>query len=225
MAQLNRSSGRTEAACVTDVLPADATDVLVIGPTLSDKDLIAFELLADPWGTDANPFVITATDSEVEFRSRFAPFVPAERRIEDVYVIDSTDGARARGGTPNSTCSVGTPADLTGIGVCLSKGYDQFGGGGGRRILLDNLATLLIYSDLDRVYRFLSTITGRVAELGDTTVQLLDDDALDAEEKHTLFGLFSTVVEVRTDADATMFRVRGETQTDWYEYQAPEGRR
>lgn len=232
MRSLRRSEQRTvvartetreteyDRATPGDVLGSGGLDsnVLVIGPTLSNKDQLAYDLLAGSWANDISPFAITATDARREFRSRFETFVPPANRVEDIYIIDCVESSRSGPGDERSTCDVSTPADLTGIGICLSKGYDQYGTDGGRRILLDNLSTLLIYSDIDRVYRFLSTINSRVTEVGDVTVQLLDEDALDATDRNTLLNLFSTIIEVKTEANATLFRVHGDTRSEWYEY-------
>lgn len=216
-----------EKATVADGIPREAleSDVLVVGPTLSDKDHIAFDMLAASWEDGPSPFVVTATDPAPEFRARFEPFVPAGRDIEEAYVIDCTEAAQPDGGAERGNCSVASPVDLTGISVCLSKGYDAAGTPGSRRVLVDNLSTLLIYSDIERVYRFTSTVTSHVSELGDATVQLLDTDAIDAENKNRLFQLFPTVIEVRPEAGATLFRAHGTAQTGWYEYQPREGRR
>jgi hypothetical protein len=216
-----------EKATVADGIPADAreSDLLVVGPTLSDKDRIAFDVLAESWAAGSAPFAVTATDPAPQFRARFEPFVPAGKDVEEVYVIDCTEAGQPEAEADRGGCSVASPVDLTGVSVCLSKGYDERGSSGGRRVLVDNLSTLLIYSDIERVYRFTSTVTSNVSEVGDATVQLLDTDAIDAEDKNRLFQLFPTVVEVRPDADATLFRVRGTARTGWYEYQPREGRR
>lgn len=207
-----------ETARVSEILPEERSglNVLVFGPTLGGKDLVAFDLLADTWSARRPPFVITATDTADQFRSRFGAFTPPERRVEDVYVIDCTEAGREENTTEPPTCTSATPADLTGIGICLSKGYDHYGTPGGRVVLLDNLSTLLVYSDVDRIFRFVSSINNRVTELGDTTVQLLDTDAIDTADRKTLLQVFSTLVEVREETGDTLFRVRGEAETDWY---------
>jgi RecJ-like exonuclease len=75
-----------------------------------------------------------------------------------------------------------------------------------------------VYSDVSRIFRFVSTINNRVTELGDITVQTLDTDAIDTVSKNKLLQLFSTVIQVREDDGKTLFRVRGETETTWAEY-------
>lgn len=224
MAQTNEKTETFEQSTILAALPSIAreSDILVMGPTLSEKDQVAFDILVDSWEDRNNPFVITANDPAPEFQSRFGAFVPAGRRPEDVYVIDCTEVTQDERSGQQSGCSVSSPVDLTGISVCLSKGYDTNGSTGGRRVLLDNLSTLLIYSDIDRIYRFISSINNHVSELGDATVQLLDTDAIDSTDKSKLVQLFSTIIEVRTDTDTTLFRVHGGERakwTPWYEYQ------
>jgi len=222
MAGVDNSGGEYETATLADVLPSPQrrSDVLVIGPTLSDKDEIAFDLLAERWQDgDTNPFVVTASDSARALRSRFQGFVPRGRSAADLYVIDCSESPDAES---QSTCSVGSPADLTGVGICLSKGYDHYGTRGNRRVLIDNLSTLLIYWDVGRIYRFISAINSRIAEVGDATVQLLDTDAISSEDRSKLFQLFSTIVQVRMEAGKMLFRLRGDTTTEWYEYKRLE---
>lgn len=228
LAQTNEKKEATKRETVTAALPSDTrgSEILVIGPTLSDKDHIAFDILVDSWETEADPFVVTATDPAPQFRSRFESYIPPDRRVQDVYVIDCTETPQGERPGRQSGCSVSSPVDLTGVSVCLSKGYERYGNTGRRRVLIDNLSTLLIYSDIDRIYRFLSVINSRTSELGDATIQLLDTDAIDTEDRNTLFQLFSIIIEVRTDHDTSMFRVHGDTETrwtEWYEYQPPGG--
>lgn len=220
MSQINTPTSRRERADISEILPEETlkSNILIVGPTLSEKDTIAFDLLAESWAAGHPPFVITATDAAEQFRTRFDSFCPTDRRVEDLYVMDCTETSQDEATTETPTCMVSTPADLTGVAICLSKGYDTFGSPGGRVTLLDNLSTFLVYSDVDRIFRFISAINNRVTNLGDITVQLLDTDAIDTVNKNKLLQLFSTVIEVREEGGKTQFRVRGETQTSWAEY-------
>jgi KaiC/GvpD/RAD55 family RecA-like ATPase len=224
---MDEPTRREETARVSEVLPDESlgSNILIVGPTLSEKETIALDLLAESWTSDCRPFVITATDTASQFRSRFDGFTPPNRRTEDVYVIDCLDSGRGEEAPETPTCTLSTPADLTGIGICLSKGYDEFGRPEGRFVLVDNLSTLLVYSDVDRIFRFLSTINNRVTELGDVTVQLMDDDAVDTADRNKLLQLFSSVIEVREEGGQTLFRVRGDTETTWDEYPSRGGAR
>lgn len=224
---MNQLATRKEGAQVSEILPDDAlrSNILIIGPTLSEKDTIAFDLLAESWTSGCRPFVITATDTADQFRSRFDAFSPPKRRVEELYVIDCAESGQAEDTPEQLTCTSATPADLTGVGICLSKGYDEFGASGGRVVLLDNLSTFLVYSDVERIFRFISTINNHVTDHGDITVQLLDTDAVDTADKNKLFQVFSTIIEVKDDDGTTLFRVRGETETTWTEYPSRGGAR
>ena len=221
VARVDNSDPEYETATIADALSSTErrSDVLIIGPTLSNKDEIAFDLLAESWNEETAPFAVTATDSEQTLRSRFGEFVPRGRSATEFYVIDCSESSDAES---ESACSVASPADLTGVGICLSKGYDHHGTGGDRCVLIDNLSTLLIYSDVGRIYRFLSMINSRIAEVGDTTVQLLDADAISSKDKNKLFQLFSTIIQVRMESGTMLFRLRGDTNTEWYEYRRLE---
>jgi len=221
VARVDNPGTEYETATIADALSSTErrSDVLIIGPTLSNKDEIAFDLLAESWNEETAPFAVTAADSEQTLRSRFGEFVPRGRSATEFYVIDCSESSDAES---ESACSVASPADLTGVGICLSKGYDRHGTGGDRCVLIDNLSTLLIYSDIGRVYRFLSVINSRIADVGDTTVQLLDADAIRSEDKTKLFQLFSTIIQVRMESGTMLFRLRGDTNTEWYEYRRLE---
>jgi len=221
VARVDNSAPEYETATIADVLSSTEhrSAILIIGPTLSNKDEIAFDLLAESWNEETAPFAVTAADSEQTLRSRFGEFVPRGRSATEFYVIDCSESSDAES---ESACSVASPADLTGVGICLSKGYDRHGTGGDRCVLIDNLSTLLIYSDIGRVYRFLSVINSRIADVGDTTVQLLDADAIRSEDKTKLFQLFSTIIQVRMESGTMLFRLRGDTNTEWYEYRRLE---
>lgn len=211
---------RGERARVSEILPEGTlnSNILISGPTLADKDTIAFDLLTESWASERPPFVITATDTADQFRSRFSAVSPPNRRVGDMYVIDCAESWQDGDSTEMPTCTSSTPADLTGVGICLSKGYDQVEASGGRVILLDNLSTFLVYSDVDRTSRFVSAINNRVTEFGDITVQLLDIDTIDDTVKNQLFHLFPTVIEVRQKEGKTLLKVRGDTDTSWTEY-------
>lgn len=221
MSSSDNSDPEYATATTADIVPPREyhSDILIIGPTLSDKDKIAFDLLAESWKENANPFVVTATEPERTLRSRVQEFVPPGRSAADLYVIDCSESTSSES---QSTCSVASPADLTGVGICLAKGYEKYGTSGKRRILIDNLSTLMIYSEIGRLYRFVSTINSRSAQVGDMTVQLLDADTIKSEDKTKLYQLFSTVIQVRMESGKMLFRVRGETNTEWYEYRSPE---
>jgi KaiC/GvpD/RAD55 family RecA-like ATPase len=204
-----------------DVPPLDPTEnLLVMGPALSGKSRVAFDLLADAYDVDACPCVITATDSAPQFRTRFDPYVDSEYSAENVVVIDSCASASSREASDSRTFTVGSPADLTGLGIQLSKVFGQLPKERreGSRVLIDSLSSLLVYSGIERLFKFVNIVNRRVTEAGGSTIHLLDTDAVEAQHRQQLLQLFSTVIDVRDDAGETEFRLRGAETTDWQGY-------
>ncbi len=76
----------------------------------------------------------------------------------------------------------------------------------GTRVLVDNLATSLVYTVIEPLYRFLHALLGRVTD-GGAVVATLDTDGTDDADRQALVGLFETVVEVRRAENGTEFRV------------------
>jgi KaiC/GvpD/RAD55 family RecA-like ATPase len=189
-----------------------------MGPALSGKNRVAFELLANAYDRKARPCVVTATDTASQFRKRFEPYVRSDHHVEDVLVIDALAGASDDTTRTGRTFTVGTPADLTGIGVQLSKALERLPPTErqGARVLVDSLSTLLIYSDIKRLFRFVNAINRRINGVGSGTVHVLDDDAIESQHRQQLLQLFPTVVQVEEEAGETKFRIRGERTSDWY---------
>ena len=65
VARVDNSDPEYETATIADALSSTErrSDVLIIGPTLSNKDEIAFDLLAESWSEETAPFAVTASDS------------------------------------------------------------------------------------------------------------------------------------------------------------------
>jgi len=217
-----------EVAGIEAVLPpgTPTDNLLVMGPALSGKNRIACDLLGDAFAEDAQPIAVTATDTASQFRTRFEPYVSADHHVEDVLVIDALADASDPSARADRTLTVGTPADLTGIGVQLSKALERLPPARreGACVLVDSLSTLLIYSDIKRLFRFVNAINRRLNEAGCRTVHVLDSDAVDSQHRQQLLQLFSTAVDVKEEAGQTKCRVRGERTTEWHEFAAPSRR-
>ena len=116
---------------------------------------------------------------------------------------------------------VGSPSDMTGIGVRVSDLLGEFRDERGierNRVLVDSVSTLLMYSNLETVFRFLHVFTGRIRSIDGFGVFFLDSGMHEEKEYTTLRQLFDGVVEVEEGEDGTArVRVVGLTEepTDW----------
>jgi len=105
--------------------------------------------------------------------------------------------------------TVENPADLTGIGIELSELLSGMATTGDEQhiaVCFDSITSLLQYADLQRAFRFLHVVTGRVKTVGGVGHYHLDPEAHDRQTLATLKGLFDAVIEVDADGSWSVER-------------------
>lgn len=139
-------------------------------------------------------------------------------------VIDCTEGGRES--APLNIKAVGSPSDLTGIGMEFSSLYDQLLSSEIEwvRTGFYSLGSLLRYvEDFREVYRFLHTVTGRITVADGLGVFVLDPETRDDRTVRNLEEPFDGRVDIRAvDADANEYelRTRGlrNQPTEWVQF-------
>ncbi len=103
--------------------------------------------------------------------------------------------------------TVSNHGDLTGTGIELSEMLSQMATrvGEDEQIVMcfDSITMLLQYADLQRAFRFLHVVTGRVRNVDARAYYHMNPGAHDTQAKATLSGLFDALVE-RKDDDWTV---------------------
>ena len=198
-----------EETTVRDVLTSDAdlSSVLIEGPAMVGKQAIAVDLLATANRAGGQPIAVTTADTVEQLRT-----VYREAGGEDTDRLAVVDCLPGDGGTENEwTRSVGSPGDLTGIAMAVSKVFESISEQrrDGARLLIDNVAPSLMYTNIEPMYRFLHALIGRVTESGGAVIATLDTDGIEDSEYRALAGLFDTIVEVRQSDGTTEFRLTG----------------
>jgi len=174
------------------------TNLLVAGAPLSGKRRLALSGLAEGATQSEGSVFITVRDTaEVileEFRRQLAD--PETARVGVVDCITNHQG-RSESNTDRVRYA-SSPTDLTGIGIEFSELLEEFHGPGTgrRRVVLDSLSPLLIYSDLQKVFRFLHVLTSRIEDANAVGIHTIESTAHDAETINTLKQLFDGVVEL-----------------------------
>lgn len=138
------------------------------------------------------------------------------RRTAVVSVGGSTrsaTGADAGGGADGSVLpgtgvaveTVANPGDLTGIGIRLSERLGAWADDDARTVVcVHSLDALLQYADLQRLFRFLHVLTGRLRTIGAVAHFHLDPSAHDQQTLATLLQLFDAAVEVDDEGETTV---------------------
>jgi KaiC/GvpD/RAD55 family RecA-like ATPase len=187
-----------------DVEIEPGTNLLVSGPPLTGKRTLALDVLADGVRSGEGAIVVTTKDSAQRVLQDLGERVDYDGR--PVAVVDTVSRQQGvndvRDGDVVKYTS--SPVDMTGIGIKLSEFLQGFYGDQQlprNRIMLHSLSTLLMYSDLQTVFRFLHVFTGRVQSVDGLGLFAIDDSAHDDRTMNTLKQLFDGIVRTHEDAE------------------------
>jgi hypothetical protein len=170
------------------------TNLLVTGAS-RDAESALFDVLGD--GDPGETTVVITTNPSAER-------VVSELRdrgvdpTREVGVVDAT-GQTAVDEEGVHVEQIGTPADLTGISLEFAKLVQRFeraGAGNRIRIGLASISTLLMYSDVQTVFRFLHVFTSRIQSAGLFGVFTLDPGMHDPQTVNTVRAIFDAEARV-----------------------------
>ncbi|QKG94082.1 recombinase RecA [Halorubrum salinarum] len=178
------------------------TNILLTGPPLSGKRSIMMDVLAAGTDRDEGAIVVTTKDGADRVLRDYEKRTPYERK--PVAVVDCV--TRQQGGETRESDRIkyaSSPVDMTGIGIKLSEFLQAFGDRGieRNRVMVHSLSTLLMYSDLQTVFRFLHVFTGRVQSVDGLGLFSIDSTAHDDQAMNTLKQLFDGIITVPEDGE------------------------
>ena len=184
----------------TEVQPG--TNLLLTGAPLTGKRSLALDMLAAGVEDGESAIIVTTKDSATRMLRDFEKRTAYEGR--PVAVVDCVTRQQglddARENTRIKYAS--SPTDMTGIGIKLSEFLQTFHKEQGierNRIMVHSLSTLLMYADLQTVFRFLHVFTGRIQSVDGLGVFCIDSTAHDDQTMNTLIQLFDGVIELSED--------------------------
>jgi len=185
------------------------SNVLLLSPSLGPgKNETCHELLTQTDPTETNVLLVSFTDTPSDLVAEW----------DDFAGVSPSRGGIVSVGEPGASVedpawavkSVENPADLTGIGIQLSEMLSGIANAAEVDdqpivVCFDSITSLLQYADLQRTFRFLHVVTGRVKSVGAVGHYHVDPAAHDDQDLATLKGLFDAVVEV-DDGEITVQR-------------------
>jgi KaiC/GvpD/RAD55 family RecA-like ATPase len=191
------------------------TNVLVAGSSPSANDEFLRRCVSEGVENDEGVVYVTTDKSAEDLLESYG--ADGNDRFGVVDCVSESQGVDVE--TSATVKTAGSPSDMTGIGIQVSDVLDDFWEGRGierNRVCLDSVSTLLMYSDLEAVFRFLHVFTGRVRSIDGVGFFVINPGMHDEREYSTLRQLFDGAVEVRDDG-GTEVRVTGLTNgaTDW----------
>jgi len=178
------------------------TNLLFSGPPLTGKRQLMMDLLAAGTERGDGAIVVTTKDGADRVLKDYAKRTPYEGK--PVAVVDCV--TRQQGGKTRESDRIkyaSSPVDMTGIGIKLSEFLQAFGdrGIGENRVMVHSLSTLLMYSDLQTVFRFLHVFTGRIQSVNGLGLFSIDSTSHDEQAMNTLKQLFDGVVTLSEDGE------------------------
>jgi KaiC/GvpD/RAD55 family RecA-like ATPase len=191
---VSESARETDSPPVVERFPhEEITDsVLIYGPAMSGQRRLGVELLARGDETGQQIYVTT---TERAWRARNVLGSVTANSDGTVIVDCLTTEAES-----DRTIPIGSPANLFEIADALATLYSDLDRSEqvGSRVLIDNLATMLLHTNIERLTRFLHPVIRHVEEHGGIVIATLDTDGVSAAERQTILGLFDQHIAVRT---------------------------
>lgn len=196
--------------------PVEAgTNLLVAGPAHSGVRRLVFRMLVAGSIEEGTLFITTDRSGASVLES----FTEAGGSVNPDR-LGVVDCSQQSGSGHAVVRTVGSPGDLTGIGIQFSSVYEHLYTCGARRVRTGvcTLSPLVMYNDDVRpVYRFLHTLTGRVRTADGLSVCAIDPDAVEETTLSSIQQAFDGRIDLRTDDSGPQLRARGlaEQSTDW----------
>ncbi len=190
-----------------DVEVDPGTNLLFAGPPLTGKRSLAMDVLAEGTRRGEAAIVVTTKDGAERVLDDYRDRVEIEGR--PVAVVDCVTRQQGVGEVRDDDRIkyASSPVDMTGIGIKLSEFLELFYQDRGveqTRVMLHSLSTLLMYSDLQTVFRFLHVFTGRIQSVDGLGLFCIDSTAHDDRTMNTLKQLFDGIVTTSEDAEPTV---------------------
>ncbi|MCZ7393882.1 MAG: ATPase domain-containing protein [Candidatus Methanoperedens sp.] len=201
------------------------SNIMFIGPPMSGKEAILNYIVYHGATKNENAIItVTTRESATHILDWFKENKLAlpMSRIGIVDCVTKTLGGAAVDSENIKIAS--SPVDLTGIGVKISQFFEEFFMKKNTRKIqlhINSLSTILMYSNIQTVFRFLHVFTGRIKAAGAIGIYVIESGMHDAQAIATLKQLFDGMIEIKSENDKNLIRIAGLSSkpTPWFEYE------
>jgi len=201
------------------------SNIMLIGPPMSGKEAILNYIVYHGAAKNENAVItVTTRESAAHILDWFKDnkLTLPMSRIGIVDCVTKTLGGAAVESENIKIAS--SPVDLTGIGVKISQFFEEFYMKKNTRKIqlhINSLSTILMYSNIQTVFRFLHVFTGRIKAAGALGIYVIESGMHDEQAIATLKQLFDGMIEIKSENDKNLIRVIGISPkpTPWFEYE------
>jgi len=200
------------------------SNIMLIGPPMSQKKVILYNIMFH--GVINENAVITVTTHEsatniLEWFKENKMDLPLSR----IGIIDCITKSVGRDSIETDYVkNANSPVDLTGIGIRISEFFDDLlikKNIQKIQLHINSLSAILMYSNIQTVFRFMHVFTIRIKANGALGIFVLDSGMHDDHTIATLKQLFDGIIEIKSENDRNYRRIVGLSSkpTPWFEYE------
>jgi len=205
------------------------SNIMFIGPPMCGKEAILNHIVYHAAKNENAVITVSTRESAAHILEWFKEnkLTLPMAKIGIVDCVTKTLGVAA---VENENIKIASsPVDLTGIGVKISQFFEEFFmKKNARKIQLhiNSLSTILMYSNIQTVFRFLHVFTGRIKAAGALGIYVIESGMHTEQEVATLKQLFDGMLEIKSENDRNFIRAVGLSSkpTQWFEYEVDGAR-
>ena len=199
------------------------SNIMMIGPPMSGKEAIINDIVYSGLKSGDAAVIVTTREPGENVIDWF-DYNNLEIPLDHLGIVDCVTKTL---GVPTSETDnikrASSPVDLTGIGVKISQFLEDFWMKKNirkTRLCIVSLSTILMYSNIQTVFRFLHVFTGRVKAAGAIGIYVVEEGMHDSQAIATLKQLFDGIIEIKQEQDNHYIRIvgLGKKPSPWYEY-------
>ena len=204
----------------------NGSNILLLSPPMSGKEAILDNIMHLRAIKNENALiVVTSNEPATHVLERFK-VKKLDLSLSRIGIVDCSSKDLVDVEFENVTIKkVGSPGDLTSIGVKIGQFIDEFSNKDLKiQIHINSLSTILMYSNLQTIFRFLHYLTGRIKAAKALGIFVIDSGMHDPQTIVTLKQLCDCMVEIKSENNKNFIRILGQfaKSTSWFEYEPNE---
>jgi KaiC/GvpD/RAD55 family RecA-like ATPase len=206
------------------------TNIMLIGPPMSQKEVILHYIICHGIAMNDNAVIAVSTREPATDIMEWFKENLLELPLSRIGIIDCITKSVGRDAFETENIKfASSPQDLMGIGVRISQFFEYFlmkKKIPKIQLHINSLSAILMYSNIQTVFRFMHIFTGRIKAAGGLGIFVVDSGMHDDPTITTLKQLFDGIIEIKLENDKNYIRTVGLSSkpTPWLEYEIEGGK-
>lgn len=198
--------------------------ILVVGPPGVGKSTFLNQFMQEGLDSEEKGVYLTLDDAPDEIKENASYFGWDFDSYGDDFVF--IDGYSWREGEDvNSRFAIQGPSDLNQMNMTLADALSEVGSGN-KRLVLDSVSTLVLYTDPNSAVKFLQVVGAKSKASNGCLLMALEEGVHDEKTISTLNYVADGMIRMKMEGDSRMLSVSRMEKTshsrDWMEYTIKE---